>query len=128
VHFGQDINNESQLTVNGNPHLLKTAFVNLMENGCKFSEDVHVNVRVSFLAEAIQVDFQNIGAVIAPEEMKLIFQPFYRRESTANIKGYGIGLSLVERIVKLHGGDISVYSHLPNHSNVFTVRLPYQNK
>lgn len=128
VHFGQDINNENQLMVNGNPQLLKTAFVNLMENGCKFSKDAHVNVKVDFLMEAIRVDFHNIGEVIAPEEMKLIFQPFYRRENTSNIKGYGVGLSLVERIVKLHSGDISVYSHVSSRSNVFTVILPYQNK
>jgi signal transduction histidine kinase len=127
VDFSQDINNEEQLTVNGNPQLLKTAFVNLMENGCKFSDDAHVDVKVSFLPEAIHIDFQNTGDVIAPDEVKLIFQPFYRRDNTAKIKGYGVGLSLVERIIKLHGSTLSVHSNASAHTNIFTVVLPYRN-
>lgn len=127
VDFCQDINNEEQLTVNGNPQLLKTAFVNLMENGCKFSDDAHVDVKVSFLPEAIHIDFQNTGDVIAPDEVKLIFQPFYRRNNTAKIKGYGVGLSLVERIIKLHGSNLTVYSNTSTQTNLFTVVLPYRN-
>lgn len=127
VDFSREINNEEQLTVNGNPQLLKTAFVNLMENGCKFSDDAHVDVKVSFLPEAIHIDFQNTGDVIAPDEVKLIFQPFYRRDNTAKIKGYGVGLSLVERIIKLHGSTLSVHSNASAHTNIFTVVLPYPN-
>lgn len=125
VDFNQEINTESQLTINGNAQLLKTAFVNLMENGCKFSEDEHVNIRVSFSNESIKIDFQNTGEFISDDETKLIFQPFYRKNNTTNIKGYGVGLALVERIIKLHGGVLSVHSYVSTQTNVFSITLPY---
>lgn len=125
VQFDEDISSENQLLVNGNPHLLKTAFVNLMENGCKFSDNSHVNVHVFFTKEGIQLEFQNTGETIASEEMKLIFRPFYRRDGASHIKGYGVGLSLVERIIKLHESWLHVSSDQATRTTIFTIVLPY---
>ena len=125
VQFDEDISSENQLLVNGNPHLLKTAFVNLMENGCKFSDNSHVNVHVFFTKEGIQLEFQNTGETIASEEMKLIFRPFYRRDGASHIKGYGVGLSLVERIIKLHESWLNVSSDQTTRTTIFTIVLPY---
>jgi signal transduction histidine kinase len=101
---------------------LKTAFVNLMENGCKFSENHSVKVSLHFEKDHIEVQFSNKGKLEKPE-IDLIFEPFYRSQNTANIKGYGVGLSLVNRIVKLHGGNIKVQSL--NNQTVFVLWLPY---
>lgn len=127
VSIDEMIQSENQLIVNGNYHLLKTAFVNLMENGCKFSEDAHVEVQVSFGKTMLFLVFKNTGEPIADEHKKLIFQPFYRTQNTTNIKGYGIGLSLVERIIKIHGGEIQVHTYASQKQTGFTVSLPYQN-
>ena len=125
VQFDENINSEQQLLANGNPHLLKTAFVNLMENGCKFSDNSHVNVWVFFQKEGIQLEFQNTGDSIASEEIKLIFRPFYRRDGASHIKGYGVGLSLVERIIKLHESKLHVSSDATTHTTIFTILIPY---
>ncbi len=122
VDFADGLEEDTQLVVKGNAQLLKTAFVNLMENGCKFSENHSVKVSLHFEKDHIEVKFINSGVMEIPE-MDLIFEPFYRSQNTASIKGYGVGLSLVNRIVKLHGGNIKVQS-LDNQT-VFMLWLPY---
>jgi signal transduction histidine kinase len=125
VDFADELEEDSQLVVKGNAQLLKTAFVNLMENGCKFSENHSVKVSLHFMKEFIEVQFTNQGKMAKPD-MDLIFEPFYRSQNTANIKGYGVGLSLVNRIVKLHGGNIEVQS--ADNQTVFQISLPYSIK
>ena len=122
VDFADGLEEDTQLVVKGNAQLLKTAFVNLMENGCKFSENHSVKVSLHFEKDQIEVKFTNSGEM-EKAEMDLIFEPFYRSQNTASIKGYGVGLSLVNRIVKLHGGNITVQS-LDNQT-VFVLWLPY---
>jgi signal transduction histidine kinase len=122
VDFADGLEEDTQLVVKGNAQLLKTAFVNLMENGCKFSENHSVKVSLHFEKDHIEVQFTNSG-IMEKTEMDLIFEPFYRSQNTASIKGYGVGLSLVNRIVKLHGGNIKVQS-LDNQT-VFVLWLPY---
>jgi signal transduction histidine kinase len=122
VDFADELEEDTQLVVKGNAQLLKTAFVNLMENGCKFSENHAVKVSLHFEKDHIEVQFSNKGKM-EKSEIDLIFEPFYRSQNTANIKGYGVGLSLVNRIVKLHGGNINVQS-LDNQT-VFVLWLPY---
>ena len=59
---------------------------------------------------------------IAEKDIKNIFQPFYRSEEIINIKGHGIGLSLVEKIVTLHNGTIQLNSE-HGKGSVFTIIL-----
>lgn len=122
VDFADGLEEDTQLVVKGNAQLLKTAFVNLMENGCKFSVNHSVKVSLHFEKDHIEVKFTNNGVMEKPE-MDLIFEPFYRSQNTASIKGYGVGLSLVNRIVKLHGGNIKVQS--ADNQTIFVLWLPY---
>ncbi len=122
VDFADGLEEDTQLVVKGNAQLLKTAFVNLMENGCKFSNNHSVKVSLHFEKDHIEVQFTNSG-IMEKSEMDLIFEPFYRSQNTASIKGYGVGLSLVNRIVKLHGGNIKVQSI--DNQTVFVLWLPY---
>ncbi|MFN8356982.1 MAG: HAMP domain-containing sensor histidine kinase [Spirosomataceae bacterium] len=114
---------EAQLCVKGNEALLGTAFRNLMENACKFSPDRTVRVRFTPAPKEMTLIFSNGGEGIPNEQLPYIFQPFYRGNNANLIRGYGIGLSLVERIIKLHLGKIKVDS-VPNKSTIFTVVLP----
>jgi signal transduction histidine kinase len=94
----------------GNATLLKIAFVNLMENACKFSENQSVVVTFAMREEQMRICFHDDGIGIPTEDIPFIFQPFYRTRQTADLKGYGIGLSLVEQIVRIHQGTVSVSS------------------
>lgn len=109
--------------VEGEESLLKTAFINLIENGCKFSADHHSQLRVHSTDTKIHVSVQDQGMGIAPGELNYIFQPFYRASNARTIKGNGIGLSLTEKIIKLHRGTIVVQSELTK-GTTFIVQLP----
>lgn len=111
------------IQIRGEESLLKMAFMNLIENGCKFSPDHHARLRVQLDDDQIQVSIDDRGIGIADAELDYIFQPFYRATNARPVKGNGIGLSLTEKIVTLHGGSINVRSVL-NEGTTFTVCLP----
>lgn len=94
---------EKQLCVLGNEPLLRSAFQNLMDNGCKFSPDKKVDVKIYFdPGGRHHVEIIDWGPGIPQKELQLIFQPFYRSSQNVHIRGSGIGLSLVDSILKLH--------------------------
>jgi signal transduction histidine kinase len=124
IDFEELPEDENYLEVTGNMQWLKSAFLNLMENGCKFSNDKHVQVTIGFKEQEMQVNFSNKGIGIAPEDMPHIFEPFFRAENVKSISGHGIGLSLTEKVISLHKGKIHIDS-TPNVGATFSVILPY---
>lgn len=114
---------ENLLILKGNEKLLMTAFKNLMENACKFSSNNKALVFLKIDSRQIEVKVSNEGTGIPENDLPYIFQPFFRGASTASFKGYGIGLSLVERIISLHKGTIQVSSD-HSHWTHFIVNLP----
>ena len=115
--------NEELLQIKGDEKLILTALKNLIENGCKFSTNKQTYVSLQIVDESIEIKIKNEGKGIPEADIPYIFQPFFRAENTAASKGYGIGLSLVERIVNLHLGYISVESE-QNGWTEFTVKFP----
>ena len=112
IHFENDFENDQQISVNGNAYLLKVAFVNLFENGCKFSKDQHSKVSIDFKEHSIQLRFSDQGIGISNIDLKNIFTPFYRGDNQKFADGNGIGLPLTQKIIFLHKGEISVTSKL----------------
>lgn len=115
---------DHKITVKGNEYLLKVAFMNLMENGCKFSSSHQVMVSIGASSGKLLLKFTDNGYGIAKEDITNIFTPFYRVESQASIGGNGIGLSLTQRIIQIHKGDIQVQSK-PGVGSVFTVQIDH---
>jgi signal transduction histidine kinase len=74
-------------------------------------------------AKKISIEFIDSGIGIDSKDLKQIFEPFYRGSNALSFKGHGIGLSLVERIIKLHNGSIKA-SSVPAEKTIFTVSLP----
>lgn len=101
---------ESRLYVNGNPYLLKTAFQNLIENACKFSPDGTASVTLRCQKEEFVLEVSDNGPGIEKKDFENVFQPFFRTDATSKIKGYGVGLSLTQRIVSIHKGEIKLES------------------
>lgn len=99
---------------------------NLLDNAVKYSPDasaVHVKVRGEGLEIAIAVEDQGPG--ISREEQQSIFRKFTRGAAsrTSNVKGTGIGLAMVDHIVKGHGGRVRLESE-PGRGSVFTIFMP----
>jgi signal transduction histidine kinase len=109
--------------VNGNEALLYTAFLNLMENGIKFSSNQLVKVNYKINSKDIVITFQNGGSIIPINELSTIFESFRRGSNARNTKGHGVGLSLTQKIINLHQGKISVQSS-ENEGTTFTIILP----
>lgn len=126
LEFDELPDDDTLLEISANPSLLKTAFINLMDNACKFSEK-SVQVYLKANDKFIQVQFKDHGKGISEEEAKVVFQPFFRSVKTADVKGYGIGLSMVERIVKIHNGTITMQPNVPT-GTVFTLNFPHSKQ
>ncbi|MES2779115.1 MAG: HAMP domain-containing sensor histidine kinase, partial [Bacteroidota bacterium] len=110
IIVNESIDKHELLYCIGDVNLLKSAFMNLMDNGCKFSPDNKVQVKVKVDPGKICLLFVDEGVGIQPEDIPHIFEPFFRSNDTRNVNGHGIGLSLVKRIVELHTSSISVTS------------------
>ena len=100
---------EADLIVTGNESLLRTALCNLLENGCKYSNNNRARMRMKREGEhSLLVEIENEGEGIPESERNLIFQPFYRSPAHQRVKGSGIGLSLVRSILDFHGIPIEL--------------------
>ena len=101
--------NENDLIIYGNQGLLDIALKNLFENACKFSSG-DVEVKISMVEEAISVCITDHGVGIPEDQIGNIFNAFNRSTNVKYIGGFGIGLSIVARIMKLHAVEIKVDS------------------
>lgn len=123
IDFDNLPSQEEELVISGEESLLQTAFQNLMENGCKYSPDKRVSVRLSFELGQVQLTFSDQGYGISETDLPHIFEPFYRSEMTMTVKGHGIGLALTKRIIELHKGQIKVESKVGK-GTTFRITLP----
>jgi signal transduction histidine kinase len=123
INFSESIDDEYKLIVKGNEQLLKTAISNIIDNGCKYSDDHTSDISVNNENNKVIMNFSDKGIGISEEELTMIFQPFYRAKNTFGTKGPGIGLSLVEKIITLHNGEVTVKSEITKGS-IFTLSLP----
>ena len=105
IRFDMGLSDEG-LLIRCDGQLIKTVFINLMDNGCKYSLDRTVLVTLKSNDGSPHVEFENRGIGVAAQELKTIFDPFVRGTNTGSIEGYGIGLSLASQIMKLHQGFI----------------------
>lgn len=109
IQFDISLNDEA-LMIHCDPQLVKTVFINLLDNGCKYAFDKTVLVTMKSTPQYLIIEFQNRGIGVPPNEVSTIFHPFIRGSNTGTIKGFGIGLSLASGIMKLHNGTIEVES------------------
>ena len=90
-----------------NEPLIYTAFINLLENGAKFSINDTIQIKIGISKEQVMIKFQNKTNPISEIELINIFEPFMRGTNSKNTKGHGVGLSLTKRIVQLHKGSLT---------------------
>ncbi|WP_293716987.1 ATP-binding protein [uncultured Parabacteroides sp.] len=91
-----------------NPHLLKIAIGNILNNACKYSGEKPVEMRLK--GSTLTIEDSGIG--IPSEEMKRVYQPFYRASNTREFAGHGIGLSLSLRILNSYGAEVDIKSEV----------------
>ncbi|MES2652789.1 MAG: HAMP domain-containing sensor histidine kinase [Bacteroidota bacterium] len=124
IVFETEIEDDDFISVQGNEYLLKLAFVNLIENGCKFSEAQEVTVSINYFRDKTILRFQDQGIGIDEKDLPHIFTAFYRGTNQNYATGNGIGLSLTKKIVELHRGTIVPQSKTTEGST-FTIEIPH---
>jgi two-component system sensor histidine kinase SenX3 len=114
--------------VSGDPDELRAAFSNLLDNAVKYSND-EVRVSVSVLTtddKRVVVRVADKGIGIPSEQLKRIFKRFYRVPGRfmARVKGTGLGLFIVQSVVRKHGGRVFAESPGLGQGSTFTIQLP----
>ncbi|MFB3884586.1 MAG: sensor histidine kinase [Thermodesulfobacteriota bacterium] len=117
-----------ETTIMGDKMRLQQLFTNLIDNAVKFTpEKGSIQIRVEKDVDFAQVKVIDTGIGIPKEEQANIFNRFYRVDKSRSKEngGVGLGLSIVEWIVKAHHGEIEIQSEL-SQGSTFTVYLPLQ--
>ena len=116
--------NENETVIEGNEELLKRVFSNLLDNACKYSADHKAQIIIASDARSCVVKVRDQGIGIHADDLPHIFNPFFRSSNATAIPGFGIGLSICQRIVELHHGVLSATSEVGQGSE-FKVRLDH---
>lgn len=116
------------LLIQADRNRLRMAVRNVLENAIRHSipERGPVLVRVTAVdGKVVEVSVQDHGPGIPAEEHQRIFEPFYRvdKSRARETGGYGLGLSLAQKIMAAHGGDILLVSE-PGEGTIFTLTIP----
>ena len=111
----------------GDPDRLLQVIWNLLSNAIKFSPyDSTIAVTIRAAADGLQLEVRDAGVGIDPAFLPFVFEPFRQADasSTRSHAGLGLGLSIVKRIVELHGGAVRAESAGVGRGATFIVRLP----
>lgn len=112
--------------IKGNKEMLNQVWLNLLDNAIKFNkENGIITVSMNKDSENVYVDIADSGKGISEEAICKIFDRFYQSDESHSTKGNGIGLAIVDKIIKLHSGTITCKS-LVNEGTKFTITLPIE--
>lgn len=114
----------SQHSLYIDPKLMTSAIENIIRNGIKYA-NAEVSISLQQINHAVIITICDDGNGLPEEELESIFDPFSRgqQEHNRSIEGFGLGLAIAYRAIKLHSGDL----HVENRGQgglAFTIRLP----
>ncbi|OFX77502.1 MAG: hypothetical protein A2X12_10695 [Bacteroidetes bacterium GWE2_29_8] len=93
--------------------LLNHIFVNILSNAIKYSGNSKVvDANIIKVGDMIQFEINDYGIGISDNDLKRLFEPFFRAENVENIQGTGIGLSIIKRCVDVLEGSIDIESRV----------------
>jgi signal transduction histidine kinase/DNA-binding NarL/FixJ family response regulator len=126
-----DVEALESLTVSGDPDRLREAIDNLVSNANKYSPiGGRIRMSVARSGDDTVIRVSDNGPGLSPEDMSRLFGRFQRLSAkpTAGESSTGLGLSIVKRIVELHGGQITAESLGPGAGTTFTIALPSETE
>lgn len=112
-----------KLKVNGSSALLQLAISNLVSNACKYSENHTAYVALGAVEKGVIILIKDKGIGIPEEELKFVYDPYFRASNVSFYSGYGIGLPLARNIIQMHEGKLTISSELAKGTTV-RIELP----
>jgi PAS domain S-box-containing protein len=112
------------------PDAILQVLANFLTNARKYSPDGGaIGISTHLAGEMVEIDIQDQGLGIPPDELPKLFGTFYRVDSGDHrlIKGTGLGLAINRRIAEAHGGQVRAFSDGPGHGARFQLTLPVQD-
>lgn len=106
--------------------LMRSIITNLLSNALKYSEGA-IFLDVDCTPSTITIRVEDRGIGIPADDQKHMFEAFHRAHNALNIKGTGIGMSIVKYAVDAHEGTID-FTSIENEGTTFTVRLPFRTQ
>lgn len=125
---GQSFNYENcALELESDLHMLKNILINLLSNAIKYStENDKIEICCENKKKQLSIHVRDYGIGIPDSEQKNMFSRFFRAGNATNIKGTGLGLTIVKRYAELMGGTIT-FKSAEGKGSTFTLSLPYQS-
>jgi len=111
---------ETLLTLPCNKPLLELAIGNIISNGVKYSDNEEVFVSLTANNKIIKIVITDIGIGIPPEDIPYLYEPFFRGKKASRYTGYGLGLPLAMKIIRMHSGELNVQSE-PDKGTVVSI-------
>ena len=118
---------DEDIGVWGNRNLLLTAFQNIIDNACKYSNGADVVIGFRIENEKAHITIRDYGVGIPEEDLKMIGEPFFRSSNVRSLHGSGIGITLTNRIIETHNGEVMYCSHVDDGTEV-RISLPIEKK
>lgn len=104
---------QHDLEVQGNESLLRTAFRNLIENARRYAHDQTVHIHLLPATGRLEIRFENWGSTLSDAETRLLFTPFFRGSNAFGKRGFGLGLTIAQRILRLHKAGLEYQTPEP---------------
>ena len=117
---------QESIVIDADPDILELAFINLLDNGAKYSKGpADIFVSITLKGDEVVITIRDKGIGIPEADLENIFQRFYTvdKAHSRRLGGAGLGLSIVKTIIDKHNGKISVTSTLGK-GTTFTIVLP----
>ncbi len=116
-----------QLALQANAETLRLCIEELLTNAIKFNTKTEKIIKIQCVnhGNCVSLSVRDYGTGIRPQDVNRIFEPFYQVDDdmTGQVSGWGLGLTMVQRILELHGGSVSVVSDR-GLGSIFTLNLP----
>ena len=100
----------NRLAIPCNKNLLELAINNIIANGVKYSDNKEVFVNLSTSKNTIKITISDIGIGIPSEDIPHLYEPFFRGKEASKYIGYGLGLPLAMKIIRMHNGELQIQS------------------